>query len=201
MNIGVLGGTLDPIHFGHVAIAKEARARLNLAEVLFVPVGQPWLKINTPLTDAKHRVQMVRLALADQPHFNISTMEVERAGPTYTVDTITELHAGLGVGDDLFFILGWDSLAELPRWREPSRLITLCKLAVIPRPGYARPNHEALEKLVRGISQRVVFIDKPEMYISASEIRNRVTCGLSIRHLVPEPVDKYIREHKLYLKQ
>jgi len=199
MNIGVLGGTFDPIHIGHLILAEEVRARLNLAEILFVPAGQPWLNKTSPILPAEHRVEMVRLAIADKPYFKLSTMEIERAGPTYTVDTITELKARLGAGDELFFILGWDNLAELPLWQEPSRLIKMCRLVAVPRPDYPLPDLKALEASIPGLSQRVMLMDKPEIDISASAIRNRVAQGLSIRHLVPELVDEYIRQHKLYL--
>ena len=199
MNIGVLGGTFDPIHNAHIVVAEEARAALNLAEILFVPAGQPQLKENTPISAAAHRVEMVRLALADKPYFRLSTMEIERGGPSYTVDTIAELQAGFGAGNELFLILGWDSLAELPKWREPSRLIAMCRLVVAPRPGYSRPELNALETVIPGISQRVTIMDKPEIDISASDIRNRVAQGLSIRHLVPEPVNRYIKQHELYI--
>jgi len=104
MNIGVLGGTFDPIHNGHLLMAEEARARLNLAVVLFIPAGQPWLKVASPISVAEHRVEMVRLAIADKPYCKLSAMEIERAGPTYTVDTIAELSSQLGSGDELFLI-------------------------------------------------------------------------------------------------
>ena len=201
MNIGVLGGTFDPVHIGHLILAEEVRARLNLAEILFVPAGQPWLRVDSPISPAEHRVEMVRLAIADKPYFKLSTMEIERAGPTYTVDTVAELKARLEAGDELFFILGWDNLAELPRWRQPSRLITMCRLVAVPRPGYPLPDLKALEASIPGLSQRVMLIDKPEIDISASAVRDRVVQGLSIRRLVPEPVDEYIRQHKLYLTQ
>lgn len=199
MNIGVLGGTFDPVHNGHLIVAGEARTRLNLAEVLFVPAGQPWLKVGIPISPAEHRLQMLRLALADQPHFKLSTIEIERAGPSYSVDTIAELQGKLGDGDELFFILGWDSLTSLPQWREVSRLIKLCYLVVVPRPGSSRPNLKALEASIPGISQRVMLIDKLEIDISASAIRERIARGLSVRHLVPEPVNRYIKQHGLYV--
>jgi len=198
MNIGVLGGTFDPIHIGHLILAEEVRARLNLAEIIFVPAGQPWLKVDSPISPAEHRVEMVRLAIADKPYFKLSTMEIERAGPTYTVDTIAELKTQLGAGDELFFILGWDNLAELPQWRQPSRLITMCRLVAVPRPGSPRPDLKALEASIPGLSQSVILLDEPKVDISASAIRNGVVQGLSIGHLVPEPVDEYIRQHKLY---
>ena len=199
MNIGVLGGTFDPIHNGHIMVAEETRARLNLAEVLFVPAGQPWLKTSSPISAAEHRVQMVRLAIADKPYFKLSTMEIERPGPSYTVDTIAELQGQLDVGDELFFILGWDNLAQLPQWHEPSRLVKMCRLVAVPRVGYAVPDLNSLEAVIIGLSQRVIMLDKPVIDIDATEIRDRVARRLSVRHLVPEPVNRYIKEHKLYL--
>ena len=200
MNIGVLGGTFDPVHNGHLILAEETRSWLNLAEVIFVPAGQPCLKADIPILPAEHRLGMLRLAIADKSHFKLSTMEIERAGPSYTVDTIAEIREGLGSEDELFFILGWDNLAELPQWREPSRLIELCRLVAAPRPGYPRPNLKTLEASIPGISQRVMLMKKPEVDISASDIRERVARGLSVRHLVPEPVNRYIKEHGLYVK-
>jgi len=199
VNIGVLGGTFDPIHVGHLVLAEETRTRLNLALTLFVPAGQPWLKVSTPISAVEHRVEMVCLALADSSYFKLSTVEVERTGPSYAVDTIAELRAQLGDEDELFFILGWDSLAELPQWREPLRLIKMCRLVAVPRVGHAAPDLNSLEAIIPGLSQRLTLLDAPEIDISASVIRDRVARGLSIRHLVPEPVERYIRQHKLYI--
>ncbi len=196
MKAGVLGGTFDPIHTAHLVMAEEVRVRLKLDEILFVPAGEPWLKTDQFISPAAHRVQMVRLAIKGRPHFKLSTVEVERAGPSYTVDTIAELRQQLG--DEIFFILGWDSLSSLPQWREPSRLIKMCCLVAVPRPGYPAPNLPALESLIPGISERLVMMDKPEIDISSSEIRERVARGLPIRHLVPEAVERYIKQHKLY---
>jgi len=198
MNIGVLGGTFDPIHNGHLIIAEEAKVRLNLAEVLFVPAGLPWLRMDSPISAVEHRVQMVRLAIGDKPYFKLSTMEIERAGPSYTVDTIAELRGQLGAGSELFFILGWDCLAELSKWREPERLIKMCYLVAVPRVGYSVPDLKSMEAVIPGLAQRVIMLDTPEVDITASVIRDRVAQGLSISHLVPEPVDKYIREQGLY---
>ena len=199
MNIGVLGGTFDPIHLGHLVVAEEVKARLDLAEILFVPAGQPWLKMSSPILAAEHRVQMVRLALGGKPYFKLSTMEIERAGPSYTVDTIAELKGQLGAGDRLFFILGWDNLAQLPQWQEPARLVKMCHLVAVPRVGYPAPDLALLEKSIPGLSQATIVLDTPHIDITASVIRDRVAQGLSIHHLVPEPVERYIREHGLYL--
>jgi len=200
MNIGVLGGTFDPIHMGHLIIAEETRTRLDLAEVLFMPAREPWLKANNYISPAEHRVQMVRLAIADEPAFKLSTMEIERAGPSYTVDTIAELKGQIGVGDKLFFILGWDNLIQLPQWHEPSQLVKMCHLVAVPRVGYPHPKLKTLAAAISGLSQSVILLNTPQIEISSSEIRNRVARGLSIHHLVPEPVEKYIREHNLYTK-
>ena len=197
MRVGLLGGTFDPVHNGHLVIAERVRQRLNLDEVIFMPAGQPRLRVNNP-TPAAHRIQMVRLAIAGKPYFRLSTREVERAGPTYTVDTIAEMRGQLDCRDEVFFILGWDSLAGLPRWREPSRIIEMCFLVAVPRPGSQCPDLSALEKLVPGLAGRVILLDAPHVDIRASEIRRRVTRGLPIRHLVPGPVADYIKQHGLY---
>ena len=199
MDIGVIGGTLDPIHRGHLSIAEEVRTRLNLAQVLFVPAGQPLLRTDTSLSPVEHRVQMVRLAIANEPYFKLSTVEVEQSGPSYTVDTMARLKKQVGAGDRLFFILGWDNLAQLPRWKEPSELIKLCQLVVVPRPGFPAPDLDSLSAVIPGLSQRVILVDKPWVDISASQIRDCVSRGLPINHLVPDTVERYIRDHGLYV--
>jgi len=195
MNIGVLGGTFDPIHMGHLIIAEEVRARLDLSEVLFVPAGQPWLKLNNAnaISPPEHRVEMVRLAIADEPAFKLSTMEIDRPGPSYTVDTIAELRNQIGAGDKPFFILGWDNLNQLPRWHQPSRLVKLCRLVPL--------RLDSLEAAVPGLAKSLVILDTPQIEISASEIRQRVARGLSIHQLVTEPVERYIIKNRLYLKK
>jgi len=198
MKIGILGGTFDPVHIGHLTVAEEARDSLHLSEVIMVPAGQPLLKPDYPVTPAEHRLQMLRLAVNDRPYLRVSTMEIERPGPSYTVETIAEFQGRYGHEDEIFFILGWDSLAQLPEWREPSWLIRLCYMVAVPRPGCQRPDLEALEASIPGISRRVIFLEKPHIDISASAIRELAVRGLSLRHLVPEPVAEYIREHKLY---
>ncbi|MBA7632545.1 Nicotinate-nucleotide adenylyltransferase [subsurface metagenome] len=200
MNIGVLGGTFDPIHIGHLLVAEEVAARLDPSRILFVPAGQPWLKANNAISPAEHRLEMVRLAIAGKPGFELSTIEIERPGPTYTVDTIAELQAQLG-GDELFFILGWDNLSQLPQWHQPARLIKMCRLVAVPRVDFPLPDLPSLEKELPGISQRVILFDAPRIDINASEIRRRAAEGFSIGELVPEPVERYIKEHGLYAKE
>ena len=199
MNVGILGGTFDPVHNGHLIVAEVARERLNFNEVLFIPAGQPWLKVEQSITPPQHRLQMLRLALDDRPYFRISEMEIERPGPTYTIDTINALKKRLNAEDELFFILGQDTLMQLPQWYEAQNLIRLCYLVAAPRPGVKKPDLKALEVELPGITQRVMLMKEPLVDISATDIRERAARGLSVRHLVPEPVNRYIKEHRLYV--
>ena len=199
MNIGVLGGTFDPVHNGHLILADVAEEKLNLNEMLFIPAGQPWLKTERIITPAQHRLHMLRLALDDRPHFRISEMEIERPGPTYTIDTISALKSGLNAGDELCFILGQDSLMQIPQWYRAKELVQLCYLAAAPRPGVKKPDLKALEAEIPGIKQRIMLMKEPKVDINATDIRERVARGLSVRHLVPEPVNRYIKEQKLYI--
>jgi nicotinate-nucleotide adenylyltransferase len=198
MKIGVLGGTFDPVHLGHISMAEEARDALGLNQVILVPAGQPMSKPNRPITPAGHRLKMLRLALKDKYHLTVSAIETERTGPSFTVDTITALRQKYGVKAEIYFILGWDSLEQLPEWREPARLINICWLAAVPRPGCPQPNLEELEIKIPGISKKVVFLEKPNIDISATDIREQAAKGKSIDGLVPGPVAEYIKKHKLY---
>jgi len=199
MKIGVLGGTFDPMHNAHLVIAEEVQRRFSLREVIFVPAGQPWLKTNHPITPAEHRLAMLRLALAGKPRFTISKTELKRDGPSYSVDTMAELRGKFGDKTELYFILGWDSLNQLPRWHEPERLASLCTLVAVHRPGVPRPDLKALDKEIPGISGKVIILDSPSEDISATDIRERVKKGLPVHHLVPMSVAEYIKKHKLYL--
>jgi nicotinate-nucleotide adenylyltransferase len=198
MRVGIFGGTFDPIHSGHLVIAEAVKDQLNLAEIIFVPAGQPWLKADWPISPAQHRRAMLRLALAGKPYFKISDAELERAGPSYTVDTVEELRRKMGEDAELFFILGWDSLATLPRWHDASRLIRLCTLVAVHRPGYPRPDLKPMAKSVPGVSRRVIFMTEPCVDISATDIRVRVRQGLPLTDLVPEAVARYSKENGLY---
>ena len=199
MNIGILGGTFDPVHNGHLILADVAQKQLNLGVVLFIPAGQPWLKTERIITPAEHRLQMLRLALEDRPDFRISEIEIQRSGPTYSIDTINELKKSPYAEDELFFILGQDILMQLPQWHEATDLVQLCYLLAAPRPGVKKPDLKALEAEIPGITQRVMLMKEPQVDISASDIRERVARGLSVRHLVPGPVNQYIKEHGLYV--
>jgi nicotinate-nucleotide adenylyltransferase len=199
MNLGVLGGTFDPPHIGHLMLAEEARLALSLGRVLFVPAGDPWRKVGRELSPPEHRLAMVRLAVGADPNYAVSTLEIEREGPSYTVETLTALHEQLPADSELFFIVGQDSLADLPNWRQPQRIISLARLAVAARAAWESAQADALEKEVPGISQRLVWLNMPRIDISSTAVRQRVRQGQSIRYWVPPPVEEYIRQHGLYL--
>lgn len=199
MKIGLIGGTFDPAHKGHIAVAEEVHARLELDEVIFIPAAQTPLKEDYCTSAAEHRAEMVRLAIAGYPNFRLSTIEMNRPGPSYTVDTVSELRDLIGVDTEIFFIMGCDGLASFHLWKEPERLIQMCRLVAVPRPGCAVPDLDTLEKKVPGLSRNVIILDEPNVDISATDIRQRVAQGLSISYLVPGPVEEYIKKHGLYL--
>ena len=198
MKVGVFGGTFDPIHMGHLIIAQEAAVETGLDRVLFVPVGQPWLKAGTLVSEGRHRLEMTRRAVALNDRFDVSTVEVDRPGPTYTADTLEELQAGLDAADSLHFILGMDSLENLHRWSRPERLFELCTIVAVSRPGHRDFDLQALENIRVGASAGVAVVHGPGIGISAAEVRRRVARGLPITHWVPRTVEEYIYENGLY---
>jgi nicotinate-nucleotide adenylyltransferase len=193
-----MGGTFDPIHLGHLILAEQARAGLGLERVLFVPAGQPWRKAGRQIAPVADRVAMVQAALAGDPYFELSTVESERRGPSYTADTLAVLQDALGPGARLHFIIGLDALMDLPHWRAPERILERARLAVAARPGLELPDTSALERSVPGISARIDLVAMPQIDISSTDIRRRVTAGRSIRFLVPAAVEAYIHACHLY---
>jgi nicotinate-nucleotide adenylyltransferase len=198
MKLGVLGGTFDPVHRGHIRVAGEAKKALGLARVLLVPAGQPMSKVDRPITAAGHRLAMLRLAVKGRPGLVVSTIDLERPGPTYTVDTLAALRQEYGANTEIYFILGWDSLAQLPDWHEPPRLIKLCRLAAVPRPGIPRPDMASLERQIPGLSDNVIFLKGPHVDVSATEIKEALARGKPVGRLVPGPVAEYIHKNGLY---
>jgi nicotinate-nucleotide adenylyltransferase len=195
--IGVIGGTFDPIHYGHLAAAEEARVKVELEKVIFVVAGLPPHKMDEEVTSVEHRLAMVGLGIASNPYFEISRVDVDRPGPSYTVDTISILQEKSGGEAEFFFVMGLDSLLELPTWHEPQRLIGLCRLIAVSRPGF-KVDLARLEASVPGISARVEIIDMPEMDISSTDLQRRVREGLPIKYQVPDKVERYIEEHRVY---
>jgi nicotinate-nucleotide adenylyltransferase len=197
MRVGIAGGTFDPIHLGHLIIAEEARVRLGLDQVVFIPAGQPWMKADRSLTPPHHRLNMVLLATASNPFFRVSSIEIDRSGPTYTVDTVRELARESGEGHDFYFILGADSLKGFHRWKEPEAVLELCTLVTVPRPGYRDADRDPASP-VNIPPERLIALECPGVDISSTEIRRRVALGLSVRYWVPEEVERYIHQYSLY---
>lgn len=200
MKMGVMGGTFDPIHIAHLIMAEKARSELSLDKVIFIPAGEPWMKSDRIISDADHRVAMVKLAITSNPAFELSTVEVEREGPAYTVDTLEKLLYDLGKKTAFFLLTGWDSLATMPLWKDPSCICRRATIVTFPRPGCVRPEIEKLEKDIPGISGRIIFMENPLLEVSSSGIRSAVAAGKSIRYLVPQEVEEYIRDRGLYKK-
>ena len=202
-SLGVLGGTFDPIHVAHLALAQEAAESLGLECVLFVPAGSPPHKPGVPVTPGADRLAMVELAIAGNDRFAASRVELDRAGPSYTVDTLEALASDapprhLAGVSDLTLILSADAFMGLPSWHEPHRVLELARLAVAPRDGYPEAGPGFLSRHFPGVAHRVVFLDGPRIRLSASGLRDRAAAGRSLRYLVPDAVAAYIGDHGLY---
>ena len=200
MRVGVLGGTFDPPHLGHLILAQEAHQALELTQVLFVPAGEPWRKAGRELSARQQRLAMVERAVSSNSAFAVSTAELDRPGPSYTAETMAQLRQQFGAETELFFIMGADSLVDFPHWHQPLRILELARLAVAERsPLGNEALDEALpEELAEALRARVVWLSMPLIAISASAVRERVRQGLPIRYWVPEAVEEYIGRHGLY---
>ena len=198
MKLGILGGTFDPIHLAHLLAATLSCEHLGLSKVLFVPAGDPPHKQALATTPATHRRAMVEFAIDPDPNFELCSVDLERPGPHYSTDTVHLIRDRYALAaDDCFFIIGGDSLLNLPTWHESERLIRLCRLAVVHRPGY-RPDTVALSQVIPGLTDRLNWVETPQIAFAASDIRARVRAGRSIRYQVPDDVRRYIRDHRLY---
>lgn len=194
MKIGILGGTFDPPHLGHLALAEAAMAALELDEVIFMPAYRNPLKEKRRTTPARHRIAMVERMVADHPNFAVSDLETGRGGPSYAVDTMAELQYVRPA--EYWFILGADALKTLPEWKQPERLLRLCRLAVTSRAPLSPA--EALMRIPAELREHVDVFEMKPADISASEIRNKLAAGQSVSLWVPKPVIQYIQEQKLY---
>jgi|YelNatPaOPRAMG01_1025707.scaffolds.fasta_scaffold87003_2 nicotinate-nucleotide adenylyltransferase len=195
LKIGIIGGTFDPIHIGHLIIAEDARFRLKLDKVLFVPAGYPPHKPGKPISDARHRLAMVEAAITGNPSFEIFRFEIDNQKTSYTVYTLEAL-LGIYKDAELFFIMGTDSLAEITTWHDPDRLVRMCRIAAAERIGFDR--EKVLGMLPEDYHESIVFLDAPIVEISSTEIRRRVVLGESIRYLVPKGVEDYIVRNAIY---
>jgi nicotinate-nucleotide adenylyltransferase len=195
MNLGILGGTFDPIHYAHLFIAEEARARLELQRVIFVPNAVSPFKTEGEITPAEHRFEMARLAVADNPAFEVSRIEIDRPPPSFTVETLREL-AALHSGAELYFITGADAAAEIEAWREPDEVLRLARVVVATRPGF--PLHEVRSRLKRATLERIDFMECVGIDLAATDLRDRVRQGLPLRYLTPDVVIDYLNANRLY---
>ena len=199
--VGVLGGTFDPVHYAHLVIAEEVYAALDLSEVVFVPAGHPPHKPQSLVAAAHHRVAMLELAIAGNPHFSISLVDLERPGPSYTVDTLRLLRQQWGEQTSLYFVIGWDSLEDFLTWRDPAGVLAqLSYLVAVRRPGYNEENgyRASLEARLPGITQRLLVVPAPQLEISSTDLRERVAEGRPIKYQLPQPVEHYIEQNNLY---
>jgi nicotinate-nucleotide adenylyltransferase len=192
--VGVMGGTFDPIHHGHLVAASEVQAWFDLDEVVFVPTGDPWQKSDRVVTEAEHRYLMTVIATASNPHFNVSRVDIDRAGPTFTVDTLKDLQAARP-DDELYFITGADALADIFTWRRADELFALAHQFV----GCTRPGHEMDPQTLASIpSDKVTMVEIPALAISSTDCRDRHRRGEPVWYLVPDGVVQYIAKHGLY---
>ncbi len=191
LRLGIMGGTFDPIHHGHLVAASEAATRFSLDEVVFVPTGQPWQKPDVDVSPAEHRYLMTVIATASNPRFTVSRVDLERPGPTYTIDTLRDLRAQRGAGADLFFITGADALAQILTWKDSDELFQLAHFIGVTRPGHDLSG-DGLP------ADRVSLLEVPAMAISSTAVRTRVRDAEPIWYLVPDGVVQYIGKYSLY---
>ena len=194
---GVFGGTFDPIHLAHLAVAEAARDAFGLRRVLFIPAAHPPHKPGRDISPVEDRLAMVEAAVEGNPAFEVSRLEIERSGPSYTVDTLTAL-CEAAPGDRLALILSAESYSEFGSWHEPRRILDLAALVVAPRVGYADADPDLIARQFPEARATIAFMDGPRIRLSASEIRQRAADGRSVRYLVPDAVAAYIGDHDLY---
>jgi nicotinate-nucleotide adenylyltransferase len=187
-----MGGTFDPIHIAHLIIAEAALEALTLREVVFVPAAKPPHKGDVYVTPVEDRLEMVRLAIEGNPRLVVSDIEAKRETPSYTIDTIREFRAGLDADEEIYFIIGADSLLEFFTWKEPEKLLDSCRFVVVPRPGVSVDDADAR------IRDKAIVLDAPELDIASRDIRERVRGRRTIRYLVPTEVESYIDRKNLY---
>ncbi len=188
-----MGGTFDPIHHGHLVAASEVQSWFDLDEVVFVPTGRPWQKADREVSTAEHRYLMTVIATAANPRFEVSRVDIDRDGPTYTIDTLRDLAADMPDAD-LYFITGADAMAAILTWRDHEELFELAHFV-----GCTRPGHEMDEQTLEGLPvERITLVEIPALAISSTDCRVRVTSGEPVWYLVPDGVVQYIGKHRLY---
>ena len=199
--IGIMGGTFDPIHNGHLVCAEQVREDFKLHAIIFIPTGQPVFKRGKKIASGEQRLAMCRGAIADNPFFDVSAIEVERGGDTYTIDTLRTLRAHYHDNVELFFIAGADAIASVSKWKDSDEMGRLARFVGVDRPGYelSEERRAAIKASAPGID--ISFLTIEALAISSSELRNRLESGRSIRYLTPQVVVDHVMEHKLYTNE
>lgn len=199
--LGILGGTFDPVHYGHLIAAEYARHEFTLDRVLFIPAGKPPHKTSDAITAAEHRYEMLQLAIQDNPAFELSSLEFHRQAVSYTVDTVQELKPAYP-GVELYFIMGADSLLHFHTWKDYQRLASLCSFIVVTRPGYSLNHHDdSLRQVPKQLWENLYQLEIPGVDISSSDIRARITAAKPVKYLLPPAVEEYIRSNHLYTRE
>lgn len=197
--LGIMGGTFDPVHYGHLVTAEGARSAFDLDQVLFLPTGKPPHKTMARVSDAEHRYMMTVLATLTNPHFEVSRLEIDRKGVSYTIDTLRILREHYGPKTELFFITGADAIFDIMSWKDAEDYLTIAHFVAASRPGFSLEElPESTQEWIDQRQDRFHVLRVPAMAISSTEIRERVSSGNSIRYLVPESVEHYIRRQHLY---
>lgn len=195
--IGIMGGTFDPIHNGHLLAADEAHAALGLSEVIFVPTGQPPHKAKQKVTSAEERYIMAELATANCPYFTVSRVEIDRKGESYTIDTLRTLRTMPEYrGVQFYFITGLDAVLDIVSWKNPDEIMQMCSFVAVSRYGYT---HKRMEELPRELRDRIIPLEIPLLAISSTELRERIRTGRSIKFMVPPAVEQFIMKKSLYI--
>lgn len=196
--VGIMGGTFDPIHFGHLVTAEAARHQFQLQRVIFIPAARPPHKTNRTISSPEHRLAMTRLAVQSNPHFEVSDMELTRPGPSYTIDTVAGVRR-MDPGSDIYFITGADAVLEILTWHRVEELLATCKFIAATRPGYRLKDLTRITGLPEKYYQNIVTMEVPALAISSTDIRHRVRESRPIKYLLPELVEQYIFIEKLYI--
>jgi len=196
--IGIMGGTFDPIHTGHLVIAEAVRIEYGLEKVVFIPAANPPHKQQSQVTPAKHRYIMTVMATYSNPHFYVSSIEIERPGLSYTIDTVLALIEQYGDKTEIYFITGADTVQDLPTWRNIDHLLDLCYFIAATRPGCVCSIDDIIKNFGMKGQERIQRLSTPELEISSTDIRERVRQGKSIKYIVPESVESYILKEGLY---
>lgn len=199
LRIGIMGGTFDPIHYGHLVTAEQAHYRFSLDKVVFVPSGHPPHKLNKSVSDAHHRESMTVLATKDNPHFEVSSVEVDRPGPSYAVDTVKAFRYTYPSDTELFFITGADAILQMMGWKDSATLMQLCEFIAATRPGYSLAA-DRIHEIFGDNARRIHFFEVPALAISSTDIRARVKAGRPVRYLLPDSVVDYMSRAGLYVQ-